>query len=117
VTLLLELALLVPLAQEGAQPVPTPAQIEQEVFENVQHQPLGDGTVEDLALPAEFVRRVADRIVRASYEERYRIVVRDGASPVAPESRKPWLAISVAALVAACLAWIVVARRRESSAR
>lgn len=116
-TVFLELALLAALAQEGAPQVPTPAQLEQEVFENVQHQPLGDGTVEDLALPADFVRRVADRIVRASYEERYRIVVRDAEGPVAPGSRSPWLAISVAGLAAACLAWIVIARRREASAR
>lgn len=116
-TVLLEAALLLSLSQSGAQSVPTPAQLEQEVFENVQHQPLGEGTVEDLGLPAEFVHRVADRIVRASYEERYRIVVRDAESPVAPGSRKPWLAISVAALAAACLAWIVIARRREVPAR
>jgi hypothetical protein len=117
VTVLLELALLVPLTQEGSQSVPSPAQIEQEVFENVQHQPLGDGTVEDLALPPEFVRRIADRVVRASYEERYRIVVRDAENPVVADHRRPWLAISVAALVAACLAWIVITRRREASAR
>jgi hypothetical protein len=117
VTVLLEVALLLSLSRQGAPPAPTPAQIEQEVFENVQKQPLGDGTVEDLALPSEFVRRVADRIVRASYEERYRIVVRDEASPAAPASRKPWLLISTTALVAACAAWIVIARRREAAAR
>jgi hypothetical protein len=115
--LLAALALLVPLAQQGDQPVPTPAQLEEEVIENVRRQPLGDGTVEDLALPADFVRRVADRIVRASYEERYRIVVRDAEGPVARDRKSPWLAISVAVLAVACLVWIVVARRREASAR
>ena len=67
-----------PQAAQGAPEVPTPEAIEQEVVENVKHQPLGLGTVEDLAMPEDFLRRVADRIVRSSYEERYRIVVKDG---------------------------------------
>jgi hypothetical protein len=47
------------------------------VLDNLKHEPLGSGTVEDLATPDDFLRRVADRVVRASFEERYRIVVKD----------------------------------------
>jgi hypothetical protein len=123
---LLELAAVLALLRvQGAQAapqVPTPSQIEGEVIENVKRQPLGDGTVEDLALPADFVRRVADRIVRASYEERYRIVVRDAEGPVAPAGSGtpgrsiPWLTISLSALALLCIGWILVSRRRERSA-
>ncbi len=56
---------------------PSPEDIEREVLDNVKHQPLGSGTVEDLEMPDDFLRRVADRVVRASFEERYRIVVQD----------------------------------------
>jgi hypothetical protein len=126
VTVLLELAAALALLRaQGAQTapqVPTPSQIEGEVIENVKRQPLGDGTVEDLALPADFVRRIADRIVRASYEERYRIVVRDAEGPVAPvESATrgraiPWLTIALSALALLCIGWILLARRRERNA-
>jgi hypothetical protein len=126
VTALLELAAALALLRaQGAQtapPVPTPSEIEGEVIENVKRQPLGDGTVEDLALPADFVRRVADRIVRSSYEERYRIVVRDAEGPVAPAESEtqrraiPWLAISLGALAVLCIGWILLSRRREQNA-
>ena len=65
----------VPTPQEPG--VPTPQEIEREVMDNVKHQALGSGTVEDLAMPDDFLRRVADRVIRASFEERYRIVVQD----------------------------------------
>ncbi len=125
-TVLLELAAALALLRvhgaTAAPQVPTPSQIEGEVIENVKRQPLGDGTVEDLALPADFVRRVADRIVRASYEERYRIVVRDEAGPVAPVETAargrsiPWLTISLSALALLCIGWILLSRRRERKA-
>ena len=90
-----------------------------EVRGNVLNQPLGDGTVADLALPEEFVRRVADRIVRSSFEERYRIVVK-GVEPRNPEPSLPGLAagkavlITLAAAVVALLAiaWALMARRK-----
>ncbi|MBI5761902.1 MAG: hypothetical protein HZA51_00085 [Planctomycetes bacterium] len=47
-------------------------------MENIRHQPLGGGTVDDLNLPDEFLRRAADRIIRQSYEERHRAVLPDG---------------------------------------
>lgn len=59
--------------------------IEADVIENILTQPLGTGTVADLALPDDFLARVADRIVRTSYAERYRVVVPDA---VVEEARK-----------------------------
>ncbi|MEK6645021.1 MAG: hypothetical protein AABZ08_14060 [Planctomycetota bacterium] len=51
--------------------------VEREVMENIRHQPLGKGMVDDLNLPDEFLRRAADRIIRQTYEERYRAVLPD----------------------------------------
>ena len=101
--------------------VPTPAELEAEVLDNVKRQPLADGTVADLALPDAFLRRVADRIVRSSYEERYRLVVRDPPSSEHAEhaDESPWgfarspLVLGVAGLGLASIAWIVVSRRKE----
>jgi hypothetical protein len=61
-------------------PAPTPEAIEREVLDNVRGQAIGLHCVEDLSLPEPFLRRVADRAIRASYEQRYRIVVPDSAS-------------------------------------
>lgn len=67
------------------QPVPTTqpppyVAVEQEVIENVLNQRIGDHTVADLDLPRDFVEIVADRIIRESFEQRYRVVVADGAN-------------------------------------
>lgn len=63
-----------------------PSQLD-EVVSNVRGQPLGSGTVDDLALPEDLLRRLSDRILRRSYEDHFRIVVDGGdASKVAPES-------------------------------
>lgn len=51
--------------------------VEAEVRANVLGQGLGDGsggTVADLDLPTDFVSRVVDRVIRASFAERYRRV-------------------------------------------
>lgn len=52
-------------------------EVEREVMENIRRQPLGRGTVDDLNLPDEFLRRSADRIIRQTYEDRYRAVLPD----------------------------------------
>lgn len=52
-----------------------PASQLEEVMANVQAQPLGSGTVVDLALPEDLLRRLSDRILRRSFEEQFRIVV------------------------------------------
>lgn len=87
-----------------------------EVLENIRNQPLGDGTVADLALPEDFLKRVADRIVRSSFEERYRIVVKDAETPPS----KPvglavpgiWIAFFAAAVALLAVAWASRARRK-----
>lgn len=95
---------------------PSPAELEREVLENVRNQPLGDGTVADLALPEEFLRRVADRIVRSSYEERYRIIVKDPEAPLLDASASPgrtsWIAIAAAGIALLVVGGVSVARRR-----
>ena len=74
---------------------PTPPQrtisIEDEVLSNVKAQPVGPVTVAELAYPDEYLRRVSDRIVRSSFESRYRVVVPDPKpqSPVPPPATAP----------------------------
>lgn len=118
---LLRFALMLAAGTQRPQLPPTPADLEMEVLENIRNQPLGDGTVADLALPEEFLRRVADRIVRSSFEERYRIVVKDEVPP-APETagvqaRTLWIAILAAAIALLAVGWVSIARRKgaESS--
>jgi len=67
-------------AAQTATTGPTPEAIEQEVLDNVRRQAVGDHQVEDLNLPESLLRRVADRVIRSSYEQRYRIVVPDSAT-------------------------------------
>ncbi len=101
-----------------------------EVVANIQAQTLGAGTVADLALPDDFLRRMADRILRQSFEERFRIVVAGDAATAAAPTPTPTptpesagtlrraldgLAIA-AALVLAVLgyfAWKARGRRKE----
>jgi len=51
--------------------------VEQEVLNNILHQQIGEETVDSLNLPRPFLRRVADRIIRASYQQQYHVVVAD----------------------------------------
>ena len=70
--------------QDGA---PQAAQLD-EVMANVRAQPLGSGTVDDLALPEDLLRRLSDRILRRSFEDTFRIVVAapaPGAASATPE--------------------------------
>lgn len=67
--------------QNGSEAVRT------QVRTNILNQRIGSHTVADLHLPDEFLDRITDRIIRASYEQRFRIVMRDdpkGASAVTP---------------------------------
>lgn len=74
-----------PHAPPAAQVGPVAARaVEAEVRGNVLAQPFGSGTVADLALPDSFVRRVADRAIIDSYNERFRPVEDDSVRPDAP---------------------------------
>jgi len=116
VSVLLRFALVLAAGDQSRPPPPTPAEIEREVQENIRNQALGDGTVADLALPEEFLRRVADRIVRSSFEERYRIVVKDAETPasVTPgiQPRTIRIALFAAAVALIAVGWASIARRR-----
>jgi len=61
----------------------TARSVEREVAENILSQKIGEFEVRDLNLPDPFVRRTADRIIRASYHQRYHQVIRD------PHSNQP----------------------------
>lgn len=61
----------------ASQPAAEADRFEREVMDNLLAQPVGPGTVADLNLPEAFRRRVADRALRASYEQQFRIVVPD----------------------------------------
>ncbi|GJQ27099.1 MAG: hypothetical protein HBSAPP02_21310 [Phycisphaerae bacterium] len=56
--------------------------IEDEVLENLRGQELGPAAVRDLKLPEPFLRRVADRVIRTTFRERYRVVVAQTNLPV-----------------------------------
>lgn len=66
--------------QSNVPNAPTPSvSIEDEVLSNLRSQKLGEGTVDDLALPEAFLRRIGDRVIRDSFEQRFRAVVTDEA--------------------------------------
>jgi hypothetical protein len=75
-------------------------------------------------LPEEYLRRVADRILRSSYEQQFRVVVPDGlpaaVAPVKPPAiaelkgrpapgRSPWPALVATALGLCALAAVIIA--------
>jgi hypothetical protein len=104
--------------------------VEDEVLANIEHIEIGPVKVQALALPPEYLRRVADRIIQSSFEERFRIVVPDAPPGAAapdpsqkpaenrPSQRKLWLMIAGAIVGAVCV-WAATAsvRRRQAGAR
>jgi len=57
--------------------------VEREIERNIRSQPIGSHTVNDLGLNDGLIRRFRDRVVRSSFEDRYRVVVADaGGAPV-----------------------------------
>jgi len=70
--------------------------VEREVEQNIRSQPIGSHTVNDLGLSDGLVRRFRDRVVRSSFEDRYRMVVADASGTPAP-STQPDAASSPAA--------------------
>ncbi|MCI0364912.1 MAG: hypothetical protein L0219_13625, partial [Phycisphaerales bacterium] len=80
--------------------------LQNEVLANIRQQPVGDHTIDDFNLPDDFLRRLADRIICSSFEERFRIVVRDPSAP--PQKSPPPATPSVPARPAAANAIRVV---------
>lgn len=116
-----------PAPSGSAMPQPEPVSIEQEVLANIQNQRVGGHTVGDFNLPPEFLRRVADRIIRSSFEQHLRIVVRDipeeaaHATALADQSAEPamkdadqpgvvWIAVGLGGVVL-CMVLFVIRRR------
>jgi hypothetical protein len=104
------------------QGMPTPEAIEEEVYQNIIHQSVGDQGIPDFRLPEPFLRRVADHVVRDSYERRYRIVVQEGvAKPLsqggAPASKPlggmPITIVGSLIVLAVIGVWLVA--RRQST--
>lgn len=73
-------AMSAPAESPTTQPASEIERLEREVMDNLRALPVGKGTVDDLNLPEDFRRRVADRALRVSYEQRFRIIVPDAAS-------------------------------------
>lgn len=75
----------------------TTLSIEDEVLGNIRRQILGavgsaaPGVVHDLNLPAEFLAKIADRVIEASFRARHRIVVGDREVVTPPQAAFPSL--------------------------
>lgn len=64
--------------------------VEREIEQNIRSQAIGSHTVNDLGLSDGLVRRFRDRVVRSSFEDRYRMVVADaGGTPALATSQSP----------------------------
>lgn len=69
---------------------PSVDSLQSEVVENIRGQRIGAATIADLQLPDDFLRRAADRIIRLSYEQRYRVVVAEPTTrPAPPPATQP----------------------------
>lgn len=89
-------------AAPGSSTRPSIDALQSEVVDNIRGQRIGAATIADLQLPDDFLRRAADRIIRLSYEQRYRVVVAEpttrpappAATQPAPPARSPgWLTV------------------------
>jgi hypothetical protein len=106
---------------------PASMSIENEVIANIVNQPIGSHAVADLNLPRPFLRRSADRIIRSSFEQRYRIVV-DDAKPVSGQaasqpadanaakrkSTRPWIIGTGMAGLVVILAALAARKRKQN---
>jgi hypothetical protein len=92
--------------------------VEGEVRGNVLAQPVGPGTVDDLALPEPFVERVVGRILRASFRERFQRVVPDPVAADAQDGERlpAWVwAAGYGALALAAAGWMARAAARRAT--
>lgn len=78
------------LGQQLAAPPSPPNEIEEEVLADLRRQPIGPATLGHHGYPESYLRRVADRVIRDSYERHYRIVVAaPGSQPASSPSSQP----------------------------
>jgi hypothetical protein len=70
------------VSTEVAQP-----SLEEQVLTNLRQEKIGTATLVDLGLPDDYLRRVAGRIVRGSFEDNFRIVVADAEDAKASDDR------------------------------
>ncbi len=63
--------------------------IEREIEQNIRSQPIGSHTVNDLGLSDGLIRRFRDRVVRSSFEDRFRMVVADASGTPALATAQP----------------------------
>ncbi len=71
-----------PASAEVAEP-----SLEEQVLTNLRQEKIGTATLVDLGLPDDYLRRVAGRIVRGSFEDNFRIVVADAEDAKASGDR------------------------------
>jgi hypothetical protein len=117
-------------AQDANAPPPKPeVSVEDEVLANLHAFDLGPVKLEALAMPDDYLRRVATRVLQSSFEERFRIVVPDpkpgdgepGSAVLPPISvddlshRKLLLSIAVVGLVCVWIGTILLRKRKASS--
>jgi hypothetical protein len=131
VSLWLALGVVGPLC---AQTVPAQTQpgireltVEQKVRSNILNQRIGGHSVSDLNMPRPYIDRLTDRIIRSSYEQRYRIVVDDSQSVPATtqavshsgvdtsRSRSYWVELGLGMIVLACGVMLMIRWRRGAA--
>ncbi|MCP3904242.1 MAG: hypothetical protein GY715_11475 [Planctomycetes bacterium] len=79
-----------PSAPPPEEPAPAATRsIEEEVRDNILGQPIGEHTVAALGLPDTLVRRIGDRVIRESYQDRFHAVYHDAAASVARPAPPP----------------------------
>ena len=99
--------------------------MQDQVLSNLRNSPIGNHTLETLQLPGDYLGRVADRILRSSFEQQFRVVVPDGTSaaraadaklPIIGEieelpasGRSPWPTLVAIALGLCLLAAVIIA--------
>ncbi|MFQ5430427.1 MAG: hypothetical protein ACE5E1_08975 [Phycisphaerae bacterium] len=63
---------------------PGQSSVEETVLRRIKQQPVGSQTLDALGLPDAFLRRVGDRIIRMSYQQRFRVVGEPRTAPAGP---------------------------------
>ncbi len=88
-------------AQDSAASSPPGLPTRTELVDQLTNQPVGDDTLRAFNLPESFLGRVADRLQCASFEERFRIVVRDDIpeKPLKGSDAPPQIAVPPAASI------------------